>query len=517
MKIYNIKNRAIIFTISLSISILLFSIVIRLSNAELNKIHENERSNTAERYVRFQSAIESLISNNITILDGYMAFLNMQDEIDPDESIRYLENLIDHNDSYIVNISTIEDTTILFNYPRDGNESVVGLDLSQVESQREEVLQVKETLKPVFQGPVSLVQGGSGFISRMPLFDRRGDYYGQISLVVSSEAFLQDVYRFEKMHGLEVLFFQSRNYPDHAFYGSLSTLDNDPLIFSMQNEYLDWTIATIPWGGWTENYDSIRNTKIIGAVFSIILFFLIFFSIDTFDQSRMKLKRKNREITEQKDEIEALYEETFAMNQELEHQFEANRKIFLDTVSSLAQALDAKDPYTGGHSQRVMEYSLKIAEAMDLDERAREAISFGSVLHDIGKIGIPEQILNKEGSLTDDEYKAILEHPQIGFNIIQDLDLDSYTKKIIHEHHERIDGRGYPSGLSGNDIHLYSRIVCVADAYDAMTSKRSYRNKPLSLEQAIEELQQNSGTQFCSDTVDVFVKILMNELGSTKN
>lgn len=512
MKVKNLKNRIIIFFISASIALGLFSIVLKYVDIEKNRLYEAERSTTAERYVRFQSAVEGLISDNITILNGYTAFLSMQERPSQDSAVKYLENLIDENNSYIKNISTLEDTTIKFIYPLDGNQSAVGLNLSELDSQRDPVLKVKQSLKPVFQGPIELVQGGTGFVARVPTLNTSGDYKGQISLVVSGDLFLQEIDRLSKLHGLEVLFFKTSEYPRSPFYGDISILDSQPLNFFMINDYISWKVAVIPYGGWSPNYSSVDISFKLGLLFSVIVFFLIFFSIDFFDQSRVKLKEKNFEITYQRDEIEALYEQAYSMNQELESLISRNKKNFFDTVSSLVYALDAKDPYTGGHSQRVKEYSVKTADRMGLNENSKEILSFGSILHDVGKIGIPDSILNKEGSLTDEEYGMIKNHPGIGFKIIESLELDQETKKIIHEHHERIDGSGYPNRLVGDEIHLFSKIVCIADAFDAMTSKRSYRASPLSHAEAIDELERNRGTQFDSEVLDVFISVLKEEL-----
>lgn len=512
LKVRSLKNRLIIFLISASIALGLFLLVLKYIEIEKDRLYEAERSTTAERYVRFQSAVESLISDNITILNGYTAFLSMEEKPSQESAVNYLENLVDENNSYIKNISTLEDTTISFIYPLDGNQSAIGLNLSELESQRDPVLKVKQSLKPVFQGPVELVQGGSGFVARVPTLSKSGDYQGQISLVVSGDSFLQEIERLSKLHGLEVLFFKTSEYPKTPFYGDVSILDKRPLNFFMINDYISWKVAVIPFGGWSEKYSTVDMSLKLGLLFSLIVFFLTFFSIDFFDQSRVKLKEKNFEITYQRDEIEALYEQAYSMNQELESLISRNKKNFFDTVSSLVYALDAKDPYTGGHSQRVKEYSVKTAERMGLDESSKEILSFGSILHDVGKIGIPDSILNKEGSLTDEEYDMIKNHPKIGFNIIESLELDHETKRIIHEHHERVDGSGYPNKLLGDDIHLFSKIVCVADAFDAMTSKRSYRETPMSQSEAIAELERNRGTQFDSQVLDVFVDILREEL-----
>lgn len=225
-------------------------------------------------------------------------------------------------------------------------------------------------------------------------------------------------------------------------------------------------------------------------------------------ENERKLEEKNKEIYEQKAEITALYEETEAMNEELTVLLQDNRKSYFETVRALANAIEAKDSYTGGHCERVTEYSLMIAKAMNLNEASINDLKFGSILHDIGKIGIPENILNMEGKYSEQEYMLMKKHPEIGNIILKDLHFLDNCRRIVYEHHERIDGKGYPNSLKGDKISLLSKIVCVADAYDAMTSIRPYRKRAMTMDEAINELLANRGTQFDENVVDVFVEQL---------
>lgn len=225
-------------------------------------------------------------------------------------------------------------------------------------------------------------------------------------------------------------------------------------------------------------------------------------------QHEHDLNRKNLEVLEQKEEITALYEETTALNQELETLLKSNKDSYFETVRALANAIEEKDAYTGGHCERVMEYSIQIAYELNLSETELDDLKFGSILHDIGKIGISESILNKTGKLTVDEYEIIKTHPVRGHYILKELNFMKSCSRIVSEHHERMDGKGYPYALSGDKIDLLAKIVCVADAYDAMTSKRPYREQALTMDQAIEELIRCSGTQFDSNIVQAFIKIL---------
>ena len=177
----------------------------------------------------------------------------------------------------------------------------------------------------------------------------------------------------------------------------------------------------------------------------------------------------------------------------------------INTLNSLVHAIEAKDPYTRLHSQRVTYYALGIAETMGMSDRELEALRFAAPLHDIGKIGISDSILQKNGRPTEEEFDRIREHPELGAKILEPLGLLPDEESIILHHHERWDGGGYPAGLAGEEIPILARVVTVADAYDAMTSDRIYR-RARSHDRAIEELYNHSGKQFDPDIVEGFVR-----------
>lgn len=178
------------------------------------------------------------------------------------------------------------------------------------------------------------------------------------------------------------------------------------------------------------------------------------------------------------------------------------------TFLSLAQTIELKDPYTRGHCERVAHYALMIAEELGLPEETKETIKFGSWLHDCGKIGVPEKILNKEGSLTETEFDIIKKHPRWGADVAKQANLPQMIHNIILYHHERHDGTGYPTGIKGKEIPLESRIVAVADVYDALTSARSYRDK-YSFDKAIKIMIAMRETVFDPEIIDIFIEKCM--------
>jgi putative nucleotidyltransferase with HDIG domain len=203
------------------------------------------------------------------------------------------------------------------------------------------------------------------------------------------------------------------------------------------------------------------------------------------------------------DEVRKAVDEAREANLRLRH---AHR----ETIAALSRSMEAKDLYTGGHTERVAAIATALARALGYQGDELEAIEIGALLHDVGKIGIPEQILRKEGPLDDEEWAIMRTHPVVSDHILAGIDLDPIVRQCARSSHERIDGNGYPDGLSGDQIPLPARIVFVADAYDALTSDRSYRpaRPPLA---AIAEIDANAGTQFCPEVVKALHSLWTSE------
>jgi len=184
----------------------------------------------------------------------------------------------------------------------------------------------------------------------------------------------------------------------------------------------------------------------------------------------------------------------------------------INVVKSLVYAIEAKDEYTRGHSERVNRYAMLMAIRLRLDEKQSKVLHWASMLHDIGKIGIPETILNKPGALTDAEYSIIKSHSEKGCDILKPLEQLSTSLPGVMHHHERYDGQGYPHGLKGEDIPMLGRIIAVADTFDAITSNRAYRPGKTATE-ALEIIETVAGTQLDPDLVNVFKEVIEEDLG----
>ena len=179
----------------------------------------------------------------------------------------------------------------------------------------------------------------------------------------------------------------------------------------------------------------------------------------------------------------------------------------MEAISTIANIIDAKDEYTKGHSQRVADYASELAKLLGYSEDALENVRYIALLHDIGKIGIPDSVLKKTARLSDQEFEVMKQHVDIGNRILHENTVIKDLFKGAKYHHERYDGKGYTEGLKGEDIPEVARIICIADSYDAMTSSRVYRPR-MTEEQAIQQLLENSGSQFDPDMIKVFVQIL---------
>ncbi len=198
------------------------------------------------------------------------------------------------------------------------------------------------------------------------------------------------------------------------------------------------------------------------------------------------------------------------INAELKDTYEKLQNSYMESIETLRLAVDAKDVYTRGHSDRVSAYSILIGEKLMLSEKDMQALRIGGLFHDIGKIGVPDSILLKDTALTDDEYSQIKNHPSIGAHILSTASIFSDIIPIVMHHHEKYDGTGYPSMLKGEAIPYLARIAAIADTFDAMTSKRPYRDA-LPIDHVKEEFRKYIGTQFDPQITTVFLDILNQE------
>jgi len=273
------------------------------------------------------------------------------------------------------------------------------------------------------------------------------------------------------------------------------TNDSSKVIkFYLPINYNNKTVATYEV---VKSYSDIKFhirelTIIISLSIFLGLILLYFLLIRVINNSSKTLIKQNQDLVVSKLETELAYSK---LNESYKH-----------TIIALSNSIDARDPYTAGHSERVSRLSLNIGRELGLNKDKLDTLEIAALLHDIGKIGISDEILHKTGRLNEYEYKKIKEHPSIGVNILKDIDFLKNAVPFILHHHERFDGYGYPLGIKGYEIPLEARIIAVADSYDAMVSDRPYR-KGLSQDIAISELIKFKNIQFDGLVVDAFLKI----------
>ena len=215
----------------------------------------------------------------------------------------------------------------------------------------------------------------------------------------------------------------------------------------------------------------------------------------------LEQKKMEEELESYHNNLKKLVEERTA---KLQKTLLVLKKSHLDSVKVLAGAIDAKDPYTRGHSDRVRRMSMRIAAQLGFNQERQESLVFGALLHDIGKIGIRDEVLQKKGQLTPEEYQYVQQHPLIGVKIVEGIDFFKDKISMIRNHHEHYDGRGYPDGLIGEVIPLEARIIGVPDAFDAMTSLRPHR-RAMPVEDVLLEMEKGKGRQFDPQILEIFL------------
>lgn len=286
---------------------------------------------------------------------------------------------------------------------------------------------------------------------------------------------------------------------DDAFERSLHDEDRDRVLTEMgeaESQHRAFVVQFRLLGADSTRYVECRGVPVLGE--GQILQHMLCFALDITRTvlARKQLHEKNKEVLSKN----RLLSQT---NAELEGTLEA-------MVHALVKAVEAKDPYTAGHSERVMEYSLMIGRRLDLPAKDLRALEMGTLIHDVGKIGVPDAILTKPSGLTPEEFEAIQSHPDVGYRMVEGIPRFRDCAPIVRWHHERLDGTGYPDGLTGDQIPLLVRIATVADVFDALTSTRAYRTG-MTVERALEILREDARkARIDSGIVEIFAEIILS-------
>ena len=238
--------------ISLVAAIALFSVCLSFILMLHNNIRQRAVLETTDRYMVFESRVQRLIYSNVTLLQGYEAYIKLQPDLDAEITYRYMDELLSTNSEYIRNVGVLRDTTIIWNYPQESNSDAIGVDLSRVRGQQDLVLKVKHELKPILQGPVDLVQGGRGFIVRLPIIMENNEYWGQIAIVLEYDKILEEIESYAISSGLDIAIFNQEN-KRTPFFGVIDTDVNSKLEFAVDPDFINWSITVSSSNGWEGN------------------------------------------------------------------------------------------------------------------------------------------------------------------------------------------------------------------------------------------------------------------------
>lgn len=259
---------------ALLVGCLVGSILVAITVSFITQEKQNEELEITNSYIDFQDDVEAILYENVTLINGYIAFVQTSDVVNQTLTEEYLANLIADRETYIRNIAVIDDTTIVYNYPYEGNEASIGVDLSKVEGQSEVIIETKETMLPRFQGPVNLVQGGTGFIIRYP-YAINGSYSGQLSIVLNGETLLAEINRLAIENNLHVII---KDESGHVIMQTVDLLENGK-IFDFSADLIQWQIELMPRNGWRSYVTNYFVGMSLTLIFSLLVAYLVWRNI----------------------------------------------------------------------------------------------------------------------------------------------------------------------------------------------------------------------------------------------
>jgi putative nucleotidyltransferase with HDIG domain len=436
---------------------------------------------------------ESFFSNNIdtrfALIESLEAYIKSEietnHEINEEEFVIFASGLYGSTKS-IINFTIFPNGISKFVYPLKFKDTLTGNDIinDPRPNVRTDIKRAIETGKITVSDPYELKQGGLGIVSRKAIYDKSNNFWGLCSMVLDVPALIEESGISDKNNYLS---FSIKDSSGKLFFGEQKVFDNQPVIFDINLPEGSWKLAVIPKNGW---FSTIRTqvtffwiTAVTIALFFAIIFYLIY---SRHTSLTVEVQIKTEEIKENLDKIKRTFEQI---------------------IVTLSQLVEIGDPYTSGHQKKVAAIAVAISTRMGLDSQIIEAIRIAALLHDIGKISIPTSILSKPGVLTKVERDLLETHPRSGYEIIKEIDFPYKVAQIILQHHERINGSGYPNRLAGSEIMIEAKIIAAADVFEAMASHRPYR-PALDLKIALNELEVNKGILYDVKTVDALLSFI---------
>ncbi len=399
----------------------------------------------------------------------------------------------------IRNVAISPGGTTLFVYPADGNETLVGQDLirdrrTQV---RTDVQRAIRTRRIVLSGPYALRPKVLQLVVRQAVYSGETSFWGLVSLDCDISPVFAEAALDPPPAGLTLLLQDRTN---HILDGEKTVLDGNPVTGKVDLPDGPWKLSAHPTGGW----DAAISAPLLmfrGITLAIALLLIVLVYLLTSYRAKLKLTVRERTGDLQRS-LTNLREEEETLNRTLG----TLRRAMGGMLEVLEHAVEMKDPYATNHQQRVADLARTIAMEMGHPEEMIGGVRMAGVVHDIGKLLLPPEILNKPARLTEAEYAQVKKHPQAGYDILKDITFPWPIARIVWQHHERLDGSGYPLGIAGEEILPEARILAVADVVETMASHRAYRPAP-GIEKALEEINAQRGILYDPAVVDACIRI----------
>jgi putative nucleotidyltransferase with HDIG domain len=382
--------------------------------------------------------------------------------------------------------------------PLANNERLIGQDLlNDASSQvRADIQRAVRSRRVVIGVPYASHSKGLELVARQAVY-AKDDLWGIVSLVIDLSAIFTDAGLDAQAQGLQTALLDRSG---RFLFGKKTVLASDPVFFQVDLPNGFWKLAALPVEGWTA---SVEETLILfrgmTLVIAVLMALLIGVAAGYHAHVALAVRRRTgvlqRSLTDRRE-----------TGEQLRRTLDSLRQAMGATLRTLAHAVETKEPYTAGHHKKVADLARTIAMEMELSDETLEGIRTAGILHDIGKINLPSEILNKPGKLSAAEFQQVKTHSQTGYDILNDVEFPWPVARIVWQHHERMDGSGYPLGLKGDEILLEARLMAVADVVEAMASHRCYRPMP-GLDKALEEIEAQRGVLYDPAVVDACLRI----------
>lgn len=444
-------------------------------------------------------------NSRLAILKALKTFVDARigvgKEISSVEFVAYAAGLLS-GESGVHNLSIAPEGITQFLFPAGSNESLAGNDLlrdprPQV---RTDVQRAIRSQRIVISGPYALRPKGLGLVARQAVYAKE-NFWGVISLVLDLSSILTQSGLDSPPSGLEIALLDRSG---RLIFGKKAALEGNPVFFQVDLPDGAWKLAAHPAGGWSAAVERpLLQFRGLTLALALLTAMLIGLSAGYQMQVTMAVRQRTGSL-----------ERSLTDHREVEDNLNRTlvnlRRAMGATLTTLVLAVEAKDPFSAGHQTRVADLARAIATEMGLPEEAIEGIRTAALIHDIGKISLPSEILGKPGKLLESEFHLIKTHAQKGYEMLKDGEFPWPIARIVWQHHERMDGSGYPLGLKGEEILQGSRVLAVADVVEAMASQRAYRPLP-GLEKALEEILSQRGTLYDPAVVDACRSIFLEK------